>query len=85
MTTPKCPPFEIDEEILGLLETYRAAKRSASSAMRGAAAVEREGHYDKDTPLQTRTAQEGEAMNTERSTAIRVADALVAWVDKAKR
>ena len=82
MTTPKCPPLELDDALLALLEKYRVAKGRASVATRGGATVESQGHYDKDTPLAPRNAQEVDAMTAERSAAIKVADELLTWVDK---
>lgn len=82
MTTPSCPPLEIDAELLQMIEEYRAAKRAAASATVQGSRVERAGHYDKDTPLQTRTAQEGEATVDERTAATHLADKLLAWVDR---
>lgn len=67
-----------------MIDEYRRSKAAASATRSQASRVEREGHYDKDTPLQTRTAQEGEALAAERAAAVRLADRLIAWVDERK-
>lgn len=82
MLTPNCPPLAIDQELLTLLETYRDAKRITASATRGAEALEAHGNYGNDTPVQMHNAQEADAVTTERTTATRLADELLAWVDK---
>ncbi|MGZ6093822.1 MAG: hypothetical protein ACXWUG_17455 [Polyangiales bacterium] len=82
MTDRQCPPLTIDAPLARMIEDYRTAKACASKARRQARGVEDAGHYDKDTPLQTRTAQEGEALVVERAAAIKLADELVSWVDR---
>lgn len=79
---PKCPPLPFDEELDQLIADYRAAKNKAAAARKQATQVERAGHYDKDTPLQTRNAQEGEATVEERNAAQKLADRLLAWADQ---
>ena len=77
-----CPPLAIDHELASLAERYRNAKTAAATAVRKAAEVEKVGHYDKDTPLQPRTASEMEMTMAERSAAVALADHLLKWIDK---
>jgi hypothetical protein len=64
-----------------MIERYRAAKATASRALRSGTEVEKDGHYDKDTPLQPRTANEAEATMAERNAAVALADRLLQWID----
>ena len=82
MSTPHCPPLTIDRELAAAIEEYRVAKAGAAAAVREASSVEKLGHYDKDTPLAPRTAREIEATTLERASAIKLADALLGWVDR---
>jgi hypothetical protein len=82
MNARQCPPLAIDANLTTMIEAYRRTKASAAAVRKQASNVEDAGHYDKDTPLQTRTAQEAEALAQERAAAIKLADELVAWVDK---
>ncbi len=82
METKDCPPLAIDAELSQLIDAYRAAKSDAATARGQGARVEKAGHYDKDTPLQTRTAQEAEAQLRERTAAVQLADKLLAWADR---
>lgn len=77
-----CPPLAIDAELTQMIEAYRAAKAEAAMARGQGARVEKAGHYDKDTPLQTRTAQEAEAQLRERTAAVLLADRVLAWADR---
>lgn len=79
---PTCPPLQFDEALVQMLERYRAAKKSSAAASKQGAQVERQGHYDKDTPLATRTAIEGDASTAERSAAVALADELLRWYDR---
>jgi hypothetical protein len=76
--------LQIDDELAKKIEAYRVAKATASAARKLATKVERAGHYDKDTPLQTRNAQEGEATVEERNAALQLADELLARADQSR-
>jgi hypothetical protein len=78
----KCPPLDFNEPLLQMIESYRVAKRAASTAARQRLGTEAGGHYDNDVPLQQRAVAEGEEALTERLAAIRLADELLQWVDK---
>lgn len=83
MSTPaNCPPLVIDPDLAAMVERYRAAKASAAAAVKKATEVEKVGHYDKDTPLQPRTAGETESMMAERVAAVALADHLLKWIEK---
>ena len=84
MQHSNCPPLALDEELEKMIEHYRAAKSAAKDARRQGARVEKDGHYDQDTPMQIRTAQEADAGLNERLAAVKLADRLVAWVDQGR-
>jgi hypothetical protein len=82
MDPVRCPPLEIEPELVTMIERYRAAKTTAAKTTRKAAEVEKVGHYDKDTPMQPRTAGEAEATMAERTAAVALADHLLQWLDR---
>jgi hypothetical protein len=79
---PQCPPLVIDPALIKMLERYRTAKTAASTSAKNATEMEKVGHYDKDTPLQPRTAGEVEATMAERTAAVALADHLLQWLDQ---